>query len=292
MNIQYQFCYLFARSPASPDDVFTVLVLSDEGSQYRIVHSFTEREDRECDLVSGTCCKTIQVAETLNVQRDLALGFVIPEVTGGNALYASDTSLSMGFESPGTTGLNTDVDSRIGKTRFSNRQLISNRRFSISFTTEPPTVSNRLKQQQCSKRNHFVFQGDVTTLGPGGSSDGSNDGSSGGQGTGGSNAGAVAGGVIVVLLVVGVATAITVVLVVLFLHKRQQQKNVGAHSADGFDNQLYDRQMASGSINGKNTNLSPGDNRDSMPGDYAAIPEDEAHYEDMNVSQLCSFHTS
>lgn len=146
MNIQYQFCYLFARSFASPDEVFTVLVLRDEGSLYRIIHSFTEREDRDCDLVSGTCCKTVQIAETLNVQRDLALGFVIPEVTGGNALYASGTSLSLGFESPGTTGLNTDVGSRIGKTRFSNRQLISNRQFSVSFTAEPPTVSDRLKQ--------------------------------------------------------------------------------------------------------------------------------------------------
>lgn len=106
------------------------------------------------------------------------------------------------------------------------------------------------------------------------------------QGSGSSNAGAVATGVIVTLLVVGAATAITIVLVVLFLRRRWQQKNSEAHSMDGFDNQLYNRQMASGSVNGKNVTLPTGGNRDSVPGDYAAIPEDEAHYEDMNVSYL------
>ena len=124
------------------------------------------------------------------------------------------------------------------------------------------------------------FQSDNITSGPGGNSV---------QGSGSSsNAGAVASGVIVCLLVVGVAAAVAIVLVVLLLRRRQGQKSFD--SGGGFDNQLYERQIQSpGGINGKSINLQPvGDTKDDMgdggPHDYAAIPADDANYEDMNVS--------
>ena len=117
-------------------------------------------------------------------------------------------------------------------------------------------------------------------MGPGGN---------GVQGSESNNAGAVAAGVIVCLLALGVAAAIAIVIVVVLLRRRQGQKEL-----NGFDNQLYERQMqSSGSINGKSINLLPvGDTKDDMAGDgphdYAAIPADDAYYEDMNVSPLIS----
>lgn len=98
---------------------------------------------------------------------------------------------------------------------------------------------------------------------------------------------------IVCLLALGVAAAITVVIVILLLRRRQGQKEL-----NGFDNQLYERQMqSSSSINGKSINLLPvGDTKDDMAGDgphdYAAIPADDAYYEDMNVREFHNLHNS
>ncbi len=144
-NIEYQFCYLFNRNNGRRATVFTVLILSDEGSVYRVLHSYTEREDRDvCSSMSNTCCKTVPLAETLNVQRDLALGFVTPDssVTGGNNLYASNTGMSPGFVVPSTTVPNTAVDSTINKAGFSGaRSQINNQQFSVSFATGSPTMA-------------------------------------------------------------------------------------------------------------------------------------------------------
>ncbi len=106
--------------------MFTVLILSDEGSVYRVLHSYTEREDRDvCPTMSNICCKTVPLAETLNVQRDLALGFVIPDssVTDGNNLYASNTGMSPGFAVSSVIVPNTAVDSTINKAGFSGVRL-------------------------------------------------------------------------------------------------------------------------------------------------------------------------
>ncbi len=84
---------------------------------------------------------------------------------------------------------------------------------------------------------------------------------------------------IVCLLVLGTAAAVTIVLIILFLRRRQGQK-----SLDSFDNQLYERQeQTSGSINVS------GDTKDNVgddtPHEYAAISADDAaYYEEMNVS--------
>lgn len=135
MNIQYQFCYLFAKAQGSPD-VFTVFILSDEGSEYRVLHSFTKREDGNCDVV---CCTTESIDVILNVQRELALGFVIPSNTRGNALYESDTTMSPGFAVASTI---TATDSTINKASFLGvRQQIRNRRFSVSFAIESSSLA-------------------------------------------------------------------------------------------------------------------------------------------------------
>ena len=142
-SIQYQFCYLFNRNNGQPATVFTVLILSDEGSVYRVLHSYSEREDRDaCPTVSNTCCKTVSLTVTLNIQRELALGFVIPAVTGGNALYASNSVMSPGFSVSSTTVPSTAMDSTIDKAGFLGvRQRTSNRRFSVSFATESSSIS-------------------------------------------------------------------------------------------------------------------------------------------------------
>ena len=115
---------------------------------------------------------------------------------------------------------------------------------------------------------------------------------------GNSNSGAVAAGVIVCLLVLGAAATVTIVLVVLLLRRRQGQHKFDS-SSNGIDNQHYERQVqTSGSINGKSINLLPvrDDTKDSVGGtgdtthDYAAIPADDAYYEDMNVRLIHYSH--
>ena len=124
----------------------------------------------------------------------------------------------------------------------------------------------------------------VTTLGTSGNNI---------QGTGSSNAGAIAGGVIVVLLVVGAATAVAIVLVVLLLQRRNQQKSIDlSHSADGFNNELYDRQIIPGSINGKSILPVDGkDGADNTPHDYADVQAaGDGYYEEMNVRFTIFIH--
>ena len=97
-SLQYTFCYLFARSTAAPDTVFTVLLLRDDGDSYTVLDSYEEREDRQCDLTGNTCCKTVTITSQLVVERQWALGFVIPSDSGGNFLYAASTT-SSGYQS-------------------------------------------------------------------------------------------------------------------------------------------------------------------------------------------------
>ena len=125
--------------------MFTVLVLRKEGSVYRVLHSFTEREDRSnCGTTGNTCCKTESITATLNVQRDLALGFLIPAVTGDNALYTSNTTMSLGFEITSTVDIvsNTDIGNTIAKASISgDPQQINNQRFSVNFETESSSLA-------------------------------------------------------------------------------------------------------------------------------------------------------
>ena len=117
--------------------VFTVLILSDEGSVYRIIDSYTEREDRNlCNSTSNTCCKTVTRAVSLTIESDLAIGFVTADSLG-NALYQSDTVFSPGFVVSGSIVPSTDINRAINSTDFSGvRPRISNRRFNVNFTTD------------------------------------------------------------------------------------------------------------------------------------------------------------
>ena len=137
MNIQYEFCYMYTRNSGQPATVFTVLILSDEGTVYRILDSYTEREDRNgCPTMSNTCCKTVSRSVSLTIQRELALGFVTADARG-NALYQSNTAVSPGFIVNSNSVQSTAIGSMISTTSFLGvRQQISNRRFSVSFTIE------------------------------------------------------------------------------------------------------------------------------------------------------------
>ena len=136
LNI-YQFCYMYTRTIGEPVTVFTVLILSDEGSVYRIIDSYTEREDRNlCNSTSNTCCKTVTRAVSLTIKSDLAIGFVTAD-SFGNALYQSNTAFSPGFVVSGSIVPSTDINRAINSTDFSGvRPRISNRRFSVNFTID------------------------------------------------------------------------------------------------------------------------------------------------------------
>ena len=137
-EIQYQFCYSYpSETTGQPATVFTVLILSDEGSVYRIIDSYTEREDRNlCNSTSNTCCKTVTRAVSLTIESDLAIGFLTADSLG-NALYQSDTVFSPGFVVSGSIVPSTDINRAINSTDFSGvHPRISNRRFSVNFTTD------------------------------------------------------------------------------------------------------------------------------------------------------------
>ena len=146
VNIEYQFCYLYTRNAGQRGTVFTALILSNEGSVYRILDSYTEREDRDvCPTMSSTCCKTVSREVSLNIQNDLALGFVIPGNDSlGNALHQSG-AVSPGFIVASTVVLNTSIYSTISRASFSGvHQLINNRRFSVSFAIDSSTTTTTL----------------------------------------------------------------------------------------------------------------------------------------------------
>ena len=147
VNIEYQFCYLYTQTMGRPGTVFTALILSDEGSVYRILHSYTEIEDRNlCPTMSNTCCKTVSRVVSLNIQNDLALGFVTPagSESDGNALYQSGAT-SAGFIVSGTIVQNTAIDSTISGENFEGvRAQINNQRFSVSFAIDSSTTTTTL----------------------------------------------------------------------------------------------------------------------------------------------------
>ena len=142
MNIQYEFCYLHTRnSQGPPGNVFTVLILRDEGVVYRILDSYTETEERNqdvCPTMSNTCCKTVSRPVSLTIQRELALGFVTPGSADarGNALYQSNT-MSPGFIVNSNSVPSTTIGSTISRASFSGtRQDVKNQRFSVRFSIE------------------------------------------------------------------------------------------------------------------------------------------------------------
>ena len=90
---------------------------------------------------------------------------------------------------------------------------------------------------------------------------------------------------IIALLVVGTAVALAIILIVLFLWRRQKQAVFSSSNGTGaFENQLYEVQA--GTINGKS--VMPGEIEEteySVPHDYATVPTNkEEYYEEMTVS--------
>ena len=142
-RLQYSFCYSrSSQGGGQPPAVFTVLLLENAANSYTVVNSYTEREDRTCAL---SCCKTVDVAlpAEVSIQRDFALGIVIPSITGSNFLYQA-THMSMGFAAAavnlGSIDI-TSVGSTISKSTLGlSPTLINNRRFSLSFETGSPTT--------------------------------------------------------------------------------------------------------------------------------------------------------
>ena len=142
-SLQYHFCYLNAKSTGQRPVVFTVLILRDDGDAYTVLDSYSEREDRGCDLMeSNTCCKMVDISSQFQVRTDLAIGFVIPNDVNGNFLYSAGTqSVSRGIRTT-TDAVNiaSAVNSRIEKQGLPEEQMINNRRFSFMFSTDSPSL--------------------------------------------------------------------------------------------------------------------------------------------------------
>ena len=135
MKILYEFCYLHVRnSQGSPGNVFTVLILRDEGTVYRILDSYREMEERNqdvCPTMSNTCCKNISRPVFLAIERELALGFVTPGSADarGNVLYQSNTAVSPGFIVNSNSVQSTAIGGISTASFLRVRQQISNQRF-------------------------------------------------------------------------------------------------------------------------------------------------------------------
>ena len=106
--VAYEFCYRYTlTSGGSPDDVVSVVVLESVGSDYRVVWTANEREDRSCitDIDTGfvRCCGRTDLAsdEMFSVSTDHAYGFVIPAMTQNILLTldASDAGFLLGAPS-------------------------------------------------------------------------------------------------------------------------------------------------------------------------------------------------
>ena len=138
-SLQYHFCYLNSGSTGRPPVVFTVLILRDDGDDYTVLDSYSEREDRDCDLMGNTCCKMMDISSQFQVRTDLAVGFVVPNDPNGNFLYGTQ-SVSQGIQTT-IDAANTAVNSRIEKQNLPKEQMINNRRFSVMFSTDSPSPS-------------------------------------------------------------------------------------------------------------------------------------------------------
>ena len=132
-SLQYHFCYKNVRNTGSRPTVFSVLLLRDEGNSYSVLNSFSESEDRSC---ASTCCKMVPIDINIGVQRDLALGFIVPSNTGGSFLYETTSVTSLGYQTTGSTMFTTTVGGTIAKASLSgDLQLISNLRFNVILET-------------------------------------------------------------------------------------------------------------------------------------------------------------
>ena len=130
---------MYTRNTGQQATVFTVLILRDEGAVYRILDSYTEREERDkCSTMSNTCCKTVSQPVSLTIERELALGFVTPGSADarGNVLYQSNT-MSLGFIVNSHSVPSTAIGSTISTASFSGTpQEVKNQRFSVRFSIE------------------------------------------------------------------------------------------------------------------------------------------------------------